>query len=237
MADTMFNLYGDNVTVGNWYLVPVILDTNLGFKQYYPIVQQNIGAGLRHSYVELNSTTLNRTVSISASNKTITGGHVYVYTYWKKGTASFTYAIPMKSDLLKKSEFFTSKAVDFVDFFDNTLLPDLTFTSPFWGVKYNSSILARTSTEMVAMWSDNTSGYLQNGTYIADLDGHVKSFTYTNSWKSSWPYINGLTITFSRVDPSSIPGFDLGWLLVSLLCGTAIVLAKRGVHFKRSSNS
>jgi hypothetical protein len=162
---------------------------------------QNVQVTLNHDYVALNSTTLNRTISVTASNLKLTTGQLIFYP-WYSGAGFADQEMLLRSDMVQKSSFFTSSTVGFVAYFDNTLQPGqdfpATFDVYFSDVKYNASILAKTSTDIVAAWQLNESMNQQNGTYIADSTGQVRSFTYAGSFTTFFPYIRAYSYSFTR---------------------------------------
>jgi hypothetical protein len=82
-----------------------------------------------------------------------------------------------------------------VDYFNNTLQPGETFPASFG---QNATVLAKTNSEIVGLWMIVSSDHAMNGTYVANPDGQIMSFTLLDSSPTSSPQIQAFSYCFTR---------------------------------------
>jgi Tfp pilus tip-associated adhesin PilY1 len=242
LSSTGFDLYVNNYSTGSWILIPYAFGNDLAGE--YQLALQNVSVTLIHAFSSLNSTTLNRTMTLVAGNATDNatltgGGDVLAFTAFP----GVDYYMSLNSDTVQKSGFFTFSATSFVDYFNNELQPGDAFAAP-WDESYgfiglpshpfhldtNASILANTALGITAMWNDSAGDL--SGTYVADTGGQVNSFTFTGE-SPSFPQVGAWSFTFLReiasAPPSTtMPGYPItGIVLVAVLGVATIVISSR----------
>jgi len=238
LASTTFDVYKENVMPPTYFFLPATLDPGFVFGNYtgYSLLEQGIPIMLTRNYVSLNSTTLNRTASMTFGSLTLTAPATIVGFPWWIRSGSDEQYVTINSDVVQKDGYPATDGMLFIDYFNNALQPGDSFLSPvnlaYTIANYSSSVLSKSSTEIVAFWSDALTGV--NGTYVADPSGQVRTYTWASSFTFFWPYIRGYSFTYTRVggtpaisSPGTITyrqgttGHSISWTITDSSTGTA----------------
>ncbi len=237
LTDSTFNVYNDSTTI---YYVPTLLDPNNYTKSIHPsFTQLDVGTSLtlRHSYTESSTTVLARSVSLITKNLTLSHGDAWIVTTWF-GTSPYIYIANLTGDTVQKQGLF-SAGNDFYDYINFAFQPADTFLSP--NSKYSSpyftyqstSVIAKTESQIVALWTAEGPGIWYNGTYIAEATGRVSSYSYAYHDSINLGDQVSYSVSFVRL-PDAIPGYGYEWIVAAIGVGTLVVIGKKRLHAKRN---
>ncbi len=237
LTDSIFNVYNDSSII---YYVPTLLDPNNYTKMIHPgFTQIDVGTTLtlRHSYAESSTTVLARTISLITKSLTLSKGDAWIVTSWF-GTSPYIYVANLTSDTVQKQGLFSTgnDYYDYINFAfqpaDTFLTPNSKLSNPFFTYE-SASVIAKTDSQIVALWSVENPGLWYNGTYIADASGRVSSYTYVYHDSFNLGDQVSESLSFVRL-PDAIPSFSYEWILVAMGIGTLIVIGKKKLNAKRS---
>jgi hypothetical protein len=226
-----FNLYEFS---GSWVVVPTYMDDNFPTMPASMVLNASIvDVMIQVEYTEKSSTELYRNMRILIADRIFTEIFFFFILYRETVTyAMRQFNLASDTYFLDKNNFFASDSGSFIDYFDNSLGPGAQIV----GVSlYDLTIITVTSTEIIA----STASQYENNTYVADLNGKVKSYSLT-SFDLSMISIGYKRIdyVFTALEPGStgnggIPGYNLFLIIGSIGILSVVLIRKYKINKTR----
>ncbi|MFX0020820.1 MAG: hypothetical protein ACFE9S_00720 [Candidatus Hermodarchaeota archaeon] len=223
----LFNLYEFS---GYWVVVPTYMDDNFPTKPASMVLNtSSVEVIVQVEYTEKSSTELYRNMRILVADRIFTEIYFFFILYRETVTyAMRQFHLASDTYFVDKNNFFTSDSGSFIDYIDNSLGPGAEIV----GVSlYDLTIITVTSTDIIA----TTSSTYENNTYVAGLNGKVKSYSLT-SFDLSMLSIGYKRIdyTFNVIDQGSsggggIPGYEFSIILGVIGILTVILIKRKNI--------